>query len=386
MRIPPSHSLPDGRPRSDRFRRGGRESEFLRSSHFAAFAATSILHPLMKPIPPLLAALLLSLIATASGQIPVPAGAPAASPQLEFQKWLADLDAQWKAAFKRDVSDAYTAENDKLRGQYVAALEAGITKASSAGDLNAAIVLRNEQKRFAEANGIPAQDDAADPLPVKQLRAAWRSQLPRIETDRATRAKALLAKYDQVLAQAQAQLVKGNRIDDAILAKAKRDEVAAAWLAGIPIAPPPVLPSGPEYLDDLDEFDVKLGWGKLGKHGAGPDEGSRILIRGINLSNSIVAHPPGNGASSISYRLAAAYSTFKGTVTVPDRIIMKTPLTFRVVGDNNVLWKSHPVKNMKDAQDFSISVRNVKKLTLEVNSPGTASQAWAVWLKPSLSK
>ena len=192
----------------------------------------------MKPHFSLLAALLLSFTAPAPGQNPAPAAAPAAAPQTEMQKWLADLDAQWQAAFKRDVSDAYTAENDKLRGQYVAALEAGLTKASGAGDLNAAIVWRNEQKRFTEASGIPAQDDAADAPAVKQLRAAWRSQLPRIETDRATRAKALLAKYDQVLAQAQAQLTKGNRIDDAILVKAKRDEVGAAWLAGIPVAPP----------------------------------------------------------------------------------------------------------------------------------------------------
>ena len=186
------------------------------------------------------AVLLLTLGIPAQGQNPVPPGAPAAAPQTEMQKWLADLDAQWQAAFKRDVIDPHTAEHDKLRGQYVAALEAGLTKASGAGDLNAAIVWRNEQKRFAEASGIPAQDDAADAPAVKQLRAAWRSQLPRIETDRATRAKALLAKYDQVLAQAQAQLTKGNRIDDALLVKAKRDEVAAAWLAGVPVAPPAI--------------------------------------------------------------------------------------------------------------------------------------------------
>ena len=187
----------------------------------------------MKQTLSFLAALLL-LIAPVPGQNPAPATAPAAAPQTEFQKWLADLDAQWQATFKREVSDACTAENDKLRAQYIAALDAGVTKASGAGDLNAAIVWRNEQKRFAEASGIPAQDDAADPPAVKQLRAAWRSQLPRIETDRATRAKALLAKYDQVLAQAQTQLTKGDRLDDALLVKARRDAIAVAWLGGIP--------------------------------------------------------------------------------------------------------------------------------------------------------
>jgi hypothetical protein len=192
--------------------------------------------PLMKPNLPILAALL-SFVAIALGQNPAAPDASAPAAQTAIQKWLADLDAQWQAVFKREVSDPYDAENDRLRSQYVAALEAGVSKASGAGDLNAAIAWRNEQKRFAEASALPAQDDAADPLPVKQLRAAWRSQLPRMEKDRATRAKALHARYDPVLAQTQAQLTKANRLDDAVLVKSQRDKVAAAWLAGIAAAP-----------------------------------------------------------------------------------------------------------------------------------------------------
>jgi len=46
----------------------------------------------------------------------------------------------------------------------------------------------------------------------------------------AARAKALRAKYDQVLAQAQTQLTQRQRLEDALLVKAKRDEVAAAWI------------------------------------------------------------------------------------------------------------------------------------------------------------
>lgn len=198
----------------------------------------------MKRNIPILAVLLLSLVASVTGQNPAPPDASAPAAQTAMQKWLAVLDAHWQATFKRDVSDPYSAENDRLSGQYIGALEAGFTKASGAGDLNAAIEWRNEKKRFAEANRLPLQDDAADSLPVKQLRAAWRSQLPRMEKDRAARAKALHAKYDQVLAQAQTQLTMGNRLDDALLVKARRDEVAAAWLEGIAAAPPPAVPVG----------------------------------------------------------------------------------------------------------------------------------------------
>ena len=76
---------------------------------------------------------------------------------------------------------------------------------------------------------FPEQDDAADVAAVKLVRAAIRIQLARIEKDNVTRTKAMHAKYDQVLASAQTQLTQLKRLDDAVLVKNKREEVAAAW-------------------------------------------------------------------------------------------------------------------------------------------------------------
>ena len=149
--------------------------------------------------------------------------------QTEMQKWIATTDAQWQAAFNRDVTDVHAAELKKFVQQYGNSLEAAITKASGAGDLDGAVALRNEQKRFADSNVFPEQDLAAEAASVKQLRAGIRTQLAKLEKDSATRAKALHAKYDQVLAQAQTQLTQRQRLDDALLVKAKRDEVSAAW-------------------------------------------------------------------------------------------------------------------------------------------------------------
>ena len=185
----------------------------------------------------LLLLLLTAGIARAQAQDnPTPTGTTEPAPT-EMQKWIATTDAQWQTVFKRDVTDVHAAELSKLAVQYAALLEAGITKASSAGDLDGTVVLRNEQKRFADTKTFPEQDDAADAASVKQLRAAIRAQLARVEKENAVRAKALHAKYDQVLAQAQTQLTQHKRIDDALLVKAKREEVSAAWLAGIPEAP-----------------------------------------------------------------------------------------------------------------------------------------------------
>ena len=181
-------------------------------------------------------------ILTAGAQDKPPTAPAPALPQTEMQKWIADTDALWQAACKRDVTDPYAAELEKLKTQYLSWITAGLTKAAEAGDLDDSIAWRNEQKRFAGTSEIPAQDDPADLPAVKQLRIIWRTQIARMEKDRAARMKALHGQYDAALAQAQTQLAQNQRLDDALLIKAKRDEVATAWLAGLPAAAPPAVP------------------------------------------------------------------------------------------------------------------------------------------------
>ena len=187
-----------------------------------------------------------------------PTPAPAAAPQSEMQKWIATTDEGWQAVFKRDVTDAYEAEVNKLKLQYLNLLEAAVAKASKASDLDGAVALRNEQKRFSDTEFFPETDDAGDAALVKQIRATLRALLAQAEKNRGTRAKALLAKYDKMLADAQTQLTKFQRLEDALLVKAKREEVAVAWLAGVntdavaieipkssPVARPPLVPVKP---------------------------------------------------------------------------------------------------------------------------------------------
>ena len=191
-------------------------------------------------------ALLLALRTVVQAQdTPPPAPAPAPEPaeapaQTEMQKWITTTDAQWQAALKRDVTDVHLTELEKVKQQYVALLGAAVTKASSAGDLNGAVALRNEEKRFAGTNLLPEQDEATDGATVKQIRVAVRAQIAKLEKDNAIRTKALHAKYDLVLAGAQTQLTKAQRIEDALLVKAKREEVKAAWAVPETVAPQPV--------------------------------------------------------------------------------------------------------------------------------------------------
>jgi hypothetical protein len=153
----------------------------------------------------------------------------AAAPIAEMQKWVAALDATWQETYAKEVTAPYEAEMTKLAQQYVAALDSSIQKASTAGNLDQTVVWRAERDRFALAKEVPAEDEATAPAALKQLRASWRAQAARLQKDRATRAAAVLARYDTVLAQAQKALTQQQRIDEALLLKKKREEVAARW-------------------------------------------------------------------------------------------------------------------------------------------------------------
>ena len=163
----------------------------------------------------------------------VRAQADAVAPaQSEMQKWIDTTDGQWQAAFTTGITEVRETELKKVKLQYLNTLETAVAKVSGAGDLDGAVALRAEQKRFSETEFFPAQDEAGDAVAVKQIRVAIRAQLAQVEKDTGARTKALLAKYDQLLAQAQAQLTQAQRLDEALLVKAKRAEVAAAWLGG----------------------------------------------------------------------------------------------------------------------------------------------------------
>ncbi|MEI7823466.1 MAG: hypothetical protein WCK55_21365, partial [Verrucomicrobiota bacterium] len=155
---------------------------------------------------------------------------PAAQSQSEMQKWIDTIDAQWQAGFKRDVTDVLEAELKKAKLQYITALEDGIKKASSANDLKGALALRDDQKRFGGTQDFPQKDEDTDAPALKAVRALIRTQLKQMEFQNAVRTTAVHKKYDHVLAHAQAQLTKAQRLDDAQLVQIKRDLVKAVWL------------------------------------------------------------------------------------------------------------------------------------------------------------
>jgi serine/threonine protein kinase len=167
-----------------------------------------------------------------SATTPVPSATP--KPPTDMAKWLAQVDGSQQEAFQKQVVKPFEAGVADLRAHYLASLDAAIARASAAGQLAEALVWRTERQAFVKAQNV-AEDDAGTPAGVKTLRAAFRQQLAKLDQERTEKAHALHAKYDEVLAKNQTLLTQNQHLDDALLIKNKRDEIASAWLRPSPI-------------------------------------------------------------------------------------------------------------------------------------------------------
>lgn len=122
---------------------------------------------------------------------------------------------------------------------------------------------------------------------------------------------------------------------------------------------------------------------------AHPDNirGSSIKIGGTASPFGLSVQPLPNSSSRLRYRLDGAFKRFKGSVGLNDRSgESKTALAFEVLGDGKSLWKSQPVKALKDAEDFDLDISDIRELTLVVDCPGDNASALAVWVEPRLTR
>jgi len=187
-------------------------------------------------------------IATATAPTSTPLATPIPTvtpkPPSEMEAWLAKVDAPQQEAFQRDVVKPFETAVAEQRTRYLAALDAAIARASTAGKLDEALALRTDRQSFEQAQGVPPDDSDSPVATVKPLRTAYRANVARLDQERLTKAKAAHAKYDAFLTQSQTTLTQRHRLDDALLLKTKREEVQKAWLksAGAP-APPAATPA-----------------------------------------------------------------------------------------------------------------------------------------------
>jgi len=161
-----------------------------------------------------------------------------------------------------------------------------------------------------------------------------------------------------------------------------------------------------QYLSDMQELDVKVAEGPPGvrrfakKGDLGFGEGDpryaygRITVNGKQSPNGLSMNPESNTYASVRYKLGKTAKTFLASVGLDDSAggpgrppgvgPIPTPLTFLVLGDDQVLWKSRPVDVTRMVQECKVDVTEVDVLELRVDCPGPGDNAYAVWLEPRI--
>ncbi|MBL9151223.1 MAG: hypothetical protein JNK37_02000 [Verrucomicrobiales bacterium] len=146
----------------------------------------------------------------------------------EVEARLAVLQSDFQTVFQQSVTFSHEVAVGDLNLKFQGALDRAQEDAARRGDLDSAVVYREEKTRITESKGVPDQDAPDTPSPLRQLRATYRTAKAKLDADRAAAAEPLLKAQDQKLADYQTLLTTQNRLDDALKVKAARDALGTS--------------------------------------------------------------------------------------------------------------------------------------------------------------
>jgi hypothetical protein len=150
-----------------------------------------------------------------------------------------------------------------------------------------------------------------------------------------------------------------------------------------------------QYLSDMEEFDVEVSEGRFAKQGnlgysAGGSD--KIKVNGKESPKGLSMCPDAGTHARVRYKLGKSATTFLASVALNDSAgapgrpagegKIDTPVTFEVLGDGKVLWKSKTVDVARKVQQCKVDVTGVNILELRVDCPGSHVNAHTVWLEP----
>lgn len=285
-----------------------------------------------------------------------------------------DLDKAW-------------AEYDAAVAKAAESIKAAITKqfdvAAAKGDLDAAEKWQAIGESFIEDGKVPSEEG------TKAVVSGAMTNFKRAEDD-------LLEAYESVVKT----LTMEKKIADA---RAVRSEARAIVAADKSDLQSSVLPHKSErspsddktkgaavFLSDLPEQDAKVGFGSFGKNGDlgfGGGLGAtprQIIVRGRESPKGLSMCPPSFGASKVTYLVPKGFTHLKATVGINDFAANKqvTPVVFKVMGDEKLLWESPKLIGEGRVAVCSISLKGASAVTLIVECPGDHMCAHAVWVDP----
>lgn len=160
------------------------------------------------------------------------------------------------------------------------------------------------------------------------------------------------------------------------------------FISGVGRASPPV------FLSDLHEEKInsrnQTPGKAFSKGGRWPD-GRLLFNNGQHAAKGILLKTADftGGDASVSYRLGKKYREFMTGVGVCDGPPMPHAVSFAVIGDGRILWKSRPLQKPGDRQDCPpTDIRNIEVLELWMLYP-LGSEGMAVhslWIDPQVRK
>ena len=284
-----------------------------------------------------------------------------------------------KARDKELIAQAQerVAEVAELAKAYEEVQKAGVTLKTVPDDPEANLVVGKYQC-FAKGNwdkGLPmlalGKDEALKALAQQELKGAASST----EQTKLGDGWWNLAEKEEGTTKKQIQARAGYWYQRALpgLSGLMKDKVEKRLAAAI-------MMKAEVYLSDLKAQEVRVLWDFNG------------MLYGFNGKRSIHnlwAHPPAERTPShIQYELDKRFKTLGGAVGISVTVSQhpESPLTFKIVGDGKLLWKSKPMQANGPIQSFHVDVAKIKTLELFVECPGSHVFCHAMWLAPVLSQ
>lgn len=144
----------------------------------------------------------------------------------EMTQRLAQIAAQFQAAYERDILPAHNSAVADLDTKYLAAVNRALDAATQRSALEEAVKLREEAQRVTARTTLPSTDPDNLPESLRKLRSTYRISLDKLVQDRDLKAGPYFDRYDQLLEAYQKELTQQQRLDDALKVKARREDLA----------------------------------------------------------------------------------------------------------------------------------------------------------------
>ncbi len=242
--------------------------------------------PVTKPSPP---ALIVAAEPVAEQPMSAPAppeptvpAVPAAS-QSATAKWIAEQEVQWKAAYESEVGGPFEKALADLNVRYLASVERELAVFPASEAVTSAVAFRAERTRITAGGNVPAEDESMAPPSLRTIRAGYRATFAKLDTERFAKAKAVHARYDAILAQAQAALTQKLRTAEAQEIQIMRDSLRENWLKPPAGSTPAVADSTPATPEPAPKAPIPVPASKLPKL-APRQLAERLLAMGATFS------------------------------------------------------------------------------------------------------